>query len=191
MKKIIEIYCCDVCEKEVNGKKDLEDMILPCKETETEVDMTSTLELCEECAGKVRNLIFGSFAKVFVYDNGKVHRVELPKVEAPKVDTTVSTVSTRIIPKAAAALEKVAKAAVEFDNAIEKAVEPKAAPASPIYQNESKGNEEWGDEVREMLKNGKTVTEIAAHYNLNKSAAYKRMSNLGISPKQFRANRPR
>lgn len=183
MKKIIEIYCCDVCEKEVKGKKDLEDMMLPCKETETEVDMTSTLELCAECADKVRNLIFGSFAKVFVYDNGEVHRVELPKDEKPKVDTTVSTVSTRIIPKAAAALEKCAKAAKEFDNAIEKAAEPIKAKEEPAP---AKIDDSWGDEVREMLKNGKTVHEIAQHYGLNKSTTYNRMNNLGISPKQYR-----
>lgn len=184
MKKIIEIYCCDVCEKEVKGKKDLEDMMLPCKETETEVDMASTLELCAECAGKVRKLIFGSFAKIFVYENGEVHRVERPKV----VDTTVPAVKTRIIPKAAAALEKAAKAA-------EAAAVPMAELATTINKtnvtNEEYAKEEWADEVREMLKEGKTVTEIAAHYNLNKSAAYKRMSNLGISPKQFRANKPR
>ena len=167
MKKIIEIYCCDVCGKEVDGKKDLENMILPCKETETEVDMTSTVELCAECTGKVRNLIFGSFAKVFVYENGEVHRVELPKVESPKVeppkvDTTVAAVKTRIIPAAAAPIK----------------AKEEPAPA--------KIDDSWGDEVREMLKNGKTVNDIALHYGLNKSTTYNRMNNLGISPKQFR-----
>ena len=186
MKKVIEIYCCDVCEKEVDGNKDLEKIVLPCKEMQTEVDVSSTFELCTECASKVRSLIFGSLAKIFIYENGDIHRVELPKTKPAE--------QPKMITKAAAALKEVAKAAVKTKTAFDEvtkaaedakmAAEPKAEPATP--QNESKTNEEWGNEVREMLKNGKTVHEIALHYGLNKSTTYNRMNALGISPKQYR-----
>lgn len=196
MKKIIEIYCCDVCEKEVEGKSYLKSMIIPSKDAETEVDTISTVELCPECTNKVKTLIFGSFATVYTNVDGTVHKVKLPeveppKVEPPKVDTTVSSVSTRIIPKAAAALDKVSKAAVDTMKKIKVTVpgpEPKIEPVvEPNIPNKKEmTNEEWAEEVKEMLKNGKKVTEIAAHYGITKSVAYHRMYDVGISPKQYR-----
>ncbi|MBQ9699542.1 MAG: hypothetical protein IJV71_02875, partial [Lachnospiraceae bacterium] len=151
------------------------------KDAETEVDTCSAVELCTECAGKVRNLIFGSFAKIFTNTDGTVHKVELPKVEtvaaALEKVSKAAEETKKMIPKMPAALKKAVKAAEEAKVAAEPTTPPqKVAPK----------DEEWANEVREMLKNGKTVHEIALHYGLNKSTTYNRMNHLGISPKQFR-----
>lgn len=165
MKKVIEIYCCDVCQKEVVIKDALNNVKLPCINSLSVPDY-ATFELCDDCEAKVRQVIYGNFAKITAY-SGEVHNVELPKNE------TVAAEPVKIAPKATVAIEKKPKV-----------VEKNRTTTPPQIKTET--NEEWAEEVREMLKDGKTVADIAAHYNLTKTTAYKRMNNLGISPKQFR-----
>ena len=166
MKKVIEIYCCDVCQKEVPIKDALNDVKLPCINSLSVPDY-ATFELCDDCEAKVRRVIYGNFAKITAY-SGEVHNVEFPKNE------TVAAEPVKIAPKATVAIEKKPKI-----------VERDGTTTTPP-QNKAETNEEWAEEVREMLKNGKTVHEIALHYGLNKSTTYNRMNHLGISPKQFR-----
>lgn len=61
-------YQCDVCKAEFEKEKDVESTAIPCYGGErNEYNSMCSLDLCKECAGKIRQVIYDNFAEISVY----------------------------------------------------------------------------------------------------------------------------
>ena len=80
MKKTIEIYSCDLCEKEVN-EKNLTLLTIPCREIPSFKATTVTVDVCPECLERIGKAIWENVSLIYVTDNKQIFDVDWAKEE--------------------------------------------------------------------------------------------------------------
>lgn len=70
-------YQCDVCKKEFKNEKDVKSTTIPCYGGEQNEYLSEcSVDLCAECASKLRKVIYDNFAEINNYHGLNIRRKE-------------------------------------------------------------------------------------------------------------------